>query len=86
MIMMWEYGWGWPGLLMMTLSSLLWIAVIVALIWGVVLWVNKKQTNTTSPSALEILRQRYARGEIDTESFEQMRERLESFREQEGSS
>jgi uncharacterized membrane protein len=31
-----------------------------------------------SPSALEILSQRYARGEIDSETFDQMRERLES--------
>ncbi len=30
------------------------------------------------PSALEILRQRYARGEIDAVTFDQMRERLES--------
>ncbi len=30
------------------------------------------------PSALEILRQRYARGEIDTDTYEQMRERLEA--------
>ncbi len=30
------------------------------------------------PSALEILKQRYARGEIDTVTFENMRERLES--------
>jgi len=28
------------------------------------------------PSATEILRQRYARGEIDTATYEQMRERL----------
>ncbi len=30
------------------------------------------------PSALEILRQCYARGEIDTATFEQQRERLEA--------
>ncbi len=33
------------------------------------------------PSALEILRQRYARGEIDAVTFDQMRERLGSTHE-----
>jgi len=32
----------------------------------------------TQPSAMEILRQRYARGEIDAATFDQMRERLEA--------
>ncbi len=30
------------------------------------------------PTAMEILRQRYARGEIDAVTFDQMRERLEA--------
>ena len=76
--MMWGYGWSGPDILMMTLSSLLWIALIAVLIWAVVSWLNKKNTNTTTPSAMEILRLRYARGEIDAATFEQMRERLEA--------
>jgi putative membrane protein len=32
----------------------------------------------SQPSAMEILRQRYARGEIDTATYESMRERLEN--------
>ena len=33
---------------------------------------------SSQPSAMEILRQRYARGEIDAATFENMRERLEN--------
>ncbi|MBV9228240.1 MAG: SHOCT domain-containing protein [Chloroflexi bacterium] len=35
-------------------------------------------TPSAQPSAMEILRQRYARGEIDAVTFDQMRERLEA--------
>jgi putative membrane protein len=85
--MMWGYGFSWGGMLLMTLGSVLSIALIVALVWAIIRWVNAKTTNSTlpytstppsGPSALEILRQRYARGEIDTPTFEQMREQLES--------
>jgi putative membrane protein len=43
-------------------------------------WMPPGQTThyTTQPSAMEILRQRYARGEIDAATFENMRERLEN--------
>lgn len=57
--------------------------------WARVQWGAPPHTNsvppvppysppTEQPSALEILRQRYARGEIDGATFDQMRERLEA--------
>jgi putative membrane protein len=84
--MMWGYGFGW-GWLMMSLGTILWIAVLVVLVWALIRWLNNRtstQVPTPSsgmqsgPTALEILQQRYARGEIDTVTFEQMRERLQA--------
>ncbi len=84
--MMWGYGFGW-GWLMMSLGTVLWIALLVVLVWALIRWLSSKTSTPTpmtmhmppgGPSALEILRQRYARGEIDTATFEQMRERLEA--------
>lgn len=85
--MMWGYGFSWGGMLLMMLSSVIWIALLAVVAWAIIRWINGKMTSSPSlstsapqsgPSALEILRQRYARGEIDTATFEQMRERLES--------
>jgi putative membrane protein len=84
--MMWGYGFGW-GWLMMSLGTILWIAILVVLVWALIRWLNNR-TNTpapltwsgmqSGPTALEILQQRYARGEIDTATYEQIRERLEA--------
>jgi putative membrane protein len=82
--MMWGYGFGWGGMLLMLLSLLLWVAVIALVVWALVRWLAPRAPGSgwpgagpPGPSAIEILRQRYARGEIDTATFEQMRERLE---------
>ncbi|MBI3979784.1 MAG: SHOCT domain-containing protein [Chloroflexi bacterium] len=58
--------WGWLG---MGLTVLFWIAVVTLLVWAL-------STLATRPapadgSALAILRQRYARGEISQAEFEQ---------------
>ena len=83
--MMWGYGFGW-GWLMMSLGTILWIAVLVVLVWALIRWLNTRTRMQASPpssgvqsgpTALEILQQRYARGEIDTATYEQMRGRLE---------
>jgi putative membrane protein len=85
--MMWGYGFNWPSMTLMMLGSTLWIVLLVVLVWALIRWLNKRtvnpteQTNTLSgsgPTAMEILRQRYARGEVDATTFEQMRERLEA--------
>lgn len=80
--MMWGYGFSWPGMLMMSLVSILCIAVIVVLIWALVRWFNRRSMNATlqspAPMAMETLRQRYSRGDIDAATFEQMRAQLET--------
>ena len=82
--MMWGYDFGWGGMLLMTIF---WIAVLTVLVWALIRWINGRTTTSVppspsappaGPSALEILRQRYARGEIDQATFEQMREQLEA--------
>ncbi len=95
----WIYGppWGdgfvwWPGILFSALSILFWAALFIVLAWALLRWllpsIRPMLTNIFGmtpdyPSALEILRQRYAAGEIDTYTFEYMRERLEASYRQE---
>jgi putative membrane protein len=90
--MMWGYGFSWGGMLLMPLSMALWVALLVVLVWAVIRWLDRRtvpsnptytSTPSIGPSALEILNQRYARGEIDTATFEQMRERIEASRSRE---
>ena len=84
--MMWGYGSSWGGMFLMLLGMALWIALLVVLAWAIMRWLNgKTSTFTTTPhtpltsqSALEILQHRYARGEIDEATYEQMREQLEN--------
>ena len=85
--MMWNYGFSWGGMFLMLLGMALLIALLVVLAWAIIRWLDRRNTVSSTqvpgmpasgPSAMEILRQRYARGEIDTATFEQMRERLEA--------
>lgn len=82
--MMWGYGYSWPMMFWMAVWNLFWLVLLGLAIWALVRWLTRFTSERTrrdgspaGPSALEILRQRYARGEIDTETFEHMRERLQ---------
>ncbi len=77
---------GGMGLMMLgMLGMTLWILLLAVLIWALITWLNRRwnipqpRQESLQPSALstrEILEQRYARGEIDQSTFQQMRERL----------
>jgi putative membrane protein len=68
------YGGGW--LIGMGLMILFWVAIILLVIWAV-RSLFPQQMLSRHDQALEILRQRYAKGEINTAEYEQARARLE---------
>jgi putative membrane protein len=90
---MWGRGFFWgPGMLLAVLGTLFWIALLIGLVWAILslliptirpLLSDIFGTESTSTSALEILRQRYAAGEINTATFERMRGRLMASYQQE---
>ncbi len=75
------YDWGWGmhpmggmggmwGMGLMFMMLLFWFLVIAGLILVVRWFLSDQRERRGSDSALEILRQRYARGEINKEEFE----------------
>lgn len=59
----WGMGWWW----------IFGLVVLVAVIWFIVKSVNRNGGSRQNPgkSALEILKERYAKGEIDKQEFEE---------------
>ena len=75
-----SYEWGWGmhpmgwmggfwGIGMMFMMLFFWVLILAGLVLGV-RWLLSQDRERRSDSALEILRQRYARGEINKEEFE----------------
>lgn len=77
--MMWGYGMGWWGWMGM---ALFWILVILAIVW-LARYLDGgrgeggRGNGGSRHDAMEILRERYARSEIDAEEFERRKRDLE---------
>ena len=65
--MMWGYGMWWSGLI--------WLVLIAALVWTLV--ATNRPGRPTRPNALDILEERFARGEIDADTYRSTRTELE---------
>jgi len=70
---MWGHGWyGW----------IFWVVIIGLIIWAIIAITNRgareDHTLSSGESALDILKKRYAEGEISKEEFEEKKKNLKS--------
>lgn len=70
-MMGWNMGWGWGWIMM----GLFWALVVLGIV-ALVRWLAAQggSHSRSAESALEILRRRYAGGEISQEDFRRMKE------------
>lgn len=79
--MMW--GWGFGGFFMMFMMVIFWALIIVGIVFAVRAFSGAGTTmvgvgGVGKTRAIEILKERYARGEINTEEYESKKRELES--------
>lgn len=75
-----SYGWGWAGMGFGMISMVLfWVLIILGIVI-LVKWVASSSSGTQPPAktALDILKERYARGEIGKQEFEEKKRDLTS--------
>jgi len=77
----WHDGWGWGHMLFGSIMMILFWGGLVVLIVFAVRWMGSGRTGgndglAPGSRALEILAERYARGEIDKEEYEDRRRHL----------
>lgn len=68
-------GFGGGGMIMMILF---WAIIVSGAIYLVKLFVSKEQNGNQKESAMDILKIRYAKGEISFDEYEKIRKDLES--------
>lgn len=77
--MMWNgmegMGWGWIGLGMVHML-LFWVLVILGIV-ALLRWLGSGSGGNSSSRPLDILKERYARGELNREQYEQMKRELQ---------
>lgn len=76
---MWYDGWqsGWVGLLMGLMMLLFWGGIIAVIYYALRSLLRGGGIAQPTRTSLEILKERYAKGEITDADFDRMRQKLE---------
>jgi len=73
--MLWDFGTGWWCAFNWGFMILFWIGLIVLIVWGVIK-LSKGSKNSSKKNPLDIAKERYAKGDISKEEFEQIKKDL----------
>jgi len=74
--MHWDYGWGMSFGFGWILMILFWVLLILGIIYLVKVIAGSAKKGEREETALDILKKRYAKGEINKEEFERMKDDL----------
>ena len=74
--MMWWGNWGWGMGLMMFIGLIFWGSIIWLVVWGITRLTRHETHSSERRDPLDIARERYAKGEITREQFEQIKKDL----------
>ncbi len=72
-------GWGWWMVFSGIWALLFWIAIIWLVVWGIKKLLGHGESRGSTPeklAPLDIAKERYARGEISKEEFDQIKKDL----------
>ncbi|WP_324653837.1 SHOCT domain-containing protein [Georgenia sp. H159] len=73
----WAMGWGWFFLLLLVVGVVVLVVVLIRLLFGGDRGGQRSSRPGGRSRALDVLDERYARGEIDATEYDERRRRLE---------
>ena len=75
--MMWGWPWGWGAGLGIFFTVIFWGAIIALIVWLIVrLTRHENEGGSDKSKAINIARERYAKGEITKEEFDRIKKDL----------